>query len=231
MDAGALAGVQKLPGSTATAISDGCDYATNLNGVAGMFGEVNKCANSKAEAQIKTTYFANDTIKVTARKTIHPIFGWAVGFGDIKIGASATALVGSPSGVCGAPFFQTVDLLQAAGVWGGSSIILNKLAIMKMSEGRQGNFLALDLPGMGPGANWRDALGHPTGCTPAQHISPGDTLTTEPGNMAGPFDQGMSDRQMHGTRKTIARASSRRITCARMAICGNFRWAHRAISN
>ena len=197
VDAAALAGVQALPDDAATATSTGCTYATVKNAVASMFGKSGTCS-SKADVQIKTTYFPNDTITVTAYKTIHPIFGAAVGFGDIEISATATALVGGVGSECGPPLFQTVDILQSAGVWGSNGIVLNKPTIMKTSttNSNSGNFLGLQLPsGSSSGNDFRTALGTPGYCSGANPPQYSGSATTNTGNMNGPLDQGMSDRQ------------------------------------
>jgi len=192
VDAAALAGVQHLPEDAGTATAKGCEYSTVKNAVPSMYGKSGTCV-SGADVEIKTTYFTQDTIKVTAYKVIHPIFGLAVGFGDIEASASATAIVGSIGSACGVPLFQTVDLLQAGGVWGGSGIILNKPTIMKTSDSGKGNFLALDVGNGGNG--YRAALGSGARCAtdPAPEFS--GSATTLPGNMAGPTDQGMADRK------------------------------------
>src|SRR4029079_19095270 len=109
VDAAALAGVQHLPEDAGSATAKGCEYSTVKNAVPSMYGKLGTCT-SGADVEIKTTYFAQDTIKVTAYKVVHPIFGLAVGFGDIEASASATAIVGSLGSACGVPLFQTIDL-------------------------------------------------------------------------------------------------------------------------
>ena len=133
VDAAALAGVQELPEEAGIATDVGCDYATDKNAVPSMTGKLGTCA-SQADVEILETYFPNDTIKVTAYKTINPIFGLALGFAEVEIGATATAVVGSIFQLCGAPLFQTQDLLESGGVWGESGVILNKPTIMKTSD-------------------------------------------------------------------------------------------------
>jgi Flp pilus assembly protein TadG len=193
-DAGALAGVQQLPEDAGTATSIGCDYAATKNGIPGMTGKTGTCSG-KADVQIKTTYFTNDTIKVTAYKQINPIFGIALGFGSVQIGASATALVGSVGSACGVPLFQTVDLLQAGGVWGSSGVILNKPTIMKTSDSSSGNFLGLQVNGSSSASDLRNALGNGARCVGDNAPEYSGSATTNPGNMDGPIDQGMADRQ------------------------------------
>jgi hypothetical protein len=194
VDAAALAGVQELPEDAGLAIGVGCDYATDKNAVPSMTGKLGTCS-SLADVEILQTYYPNDTIRVTAYKTINPIFGVAVGFGSVEIGASATAVVGSIFQLCGVPLFQTQDLLEAGGVWGESGVILNKPTIMKTSDSASGNFLALQVDGSSSASDWRDALGNPEHCLGEDAPVYGDTATTNPGNMDGPFDKGMKDRK------------------------------------
>lgn len=194
-DAAALAGVQALPEDAATATSVGCDYATVKNAIPGMVGKNGTCSG-KADVEIKTTYFTNDTIKVTTYKTINPIFGIALGFGSVQIGASATAIVGSVGSACGVPLFQTVGLLQSGGVWGSSGLILDKPTIMKTSDSSSGNFLGLQLPdGSSSGSDFRNALGNGARCASDTAPDYAGSATTNTGNMVGPLDQGMKDRE------------------------------------
>lgn len=193
-DAAALAGVQELPNNTSTAISKACEYGADLNDAPGQFGA--QCSG-KADVAVSTTNFANDTITVTVHKTVNPIFGRILGWNNIDVSADATAMIGGLAGICGAPLFQTQDLLQAGGVWGSSGLALNQPTVMKLgsSSGASGNFLALVTP-LGTGANnWRSALGDPTHCLGEEDYVYSGTGETEPGNMSGPFNQGMNDRK------------------------------------
>jgi Putative Flp pilus-assembly TadE/G-like len=195
-DAAALAGVQALPNDVGGATTAGCVYATEKNAVPGMVGKAGTTCGGKADLSILTTYFANDTIKVTAYKTINPIFGMAVGFGSVEIGATAKALVGSVGSACGVPLFQTEGLLTSGGVWGSSGVVLNKPTIMKTSDSASGNFLALQLPsGSSSASDFRNSLANGAACAAAGAAEYSGSATTNPGNMVGPLDQGMKDRE------------------------------------
>jgi hypothetical protein len=194
VDAAALAGVQHLPEEATTATAKGCEYATVKNAVSSMFGKLSMCSDL-ADVEIKTTYYPNDTITVTAYKTINPIFGIAVGFGSVEAMASATAIVGSVGSACGVPLFQTVDLLEAGGVWGSSGVVLNKATIMKTSDSASGNFLGLQVDGSSSASDLRNALGNGARCTGENVPEYSGDATTNPGNMDGPIDQGMATRQ------------------------------------
>jgi Flp pilus assembly protein TadG len=194
VDAAALAGVQHLPEDATKAIEMGCEYGTVKNAVSGMFGKSGSCAG-KTDIHVQTTYAANDTIKATAFKHINPIFGRALGWNGLDAGATATAIVGSLGSACGVPLFQTVDLLQAGGVWGTNGVILNKPTIMKTSDSGTGNFLALQVDGSSSGSDFRNALGNGARCAGQNAPEYSGTATTNPGKMTGPTDQGMSDRK------------------------------------
>lgn len=141
-DAAALAGVQALPDDAAEAMSVGCEYAIK-NEIANMIGKSGTCS-SKADVQITTTYYPNDTITVIVYKTINPIFGIALGFGSVEIGASATAVVGSIASSCPFPIFQTPEMLP-----GGSPTEMEFYTLTAMhlagEENQAGNFLTVDV--------------------------------------------------------------------------------------
>jgi Flp pilus assembly protein TadG len=84
-DAAALAGAQRLPSSPSGAQTMALDYA-NKNG-----GDV-----KAADITISTTFTANDTITVRARKTEAGVFSKVVGIDNANIGASAKARVDAP---------------------------------------------------------------------------------------------------------------------------------------
>src|SRR3954449_4170795 len=66
---------------------------------------------------------------------------------------------------------------------------------MKTSDSASGNFLGLDFPGAHGAKDWRYYLGHPMGCDSPDAVVLTGSASTETGNMVGPLDQGMSDRQ------------------------------------
>jgi hypothetical protein len=69
------------------------------------------------------------------------------------------------------------------------------LTIMKFSTdgSSSGNFLGLDVGG--GGNDFRNRLADPSECLGDSPPQTSGTATTEPGNMIGPFSQGMTDRQ------------------------------------
>ena len=184
-DAAALAGVQQLPEDATTATGVACDYATVKNAVPSMTGKIGTCA-SEADVQISQTYYPNDTIKVTAYKEINPVFGIALGFGSIEIGASATAMVGSIAASCPFPIFQTPEMLPGGGP---DSLEFYTLTAMHLSgsDSEKGNFLTVDV---GSGASAvLDAMVN-GGCdTPI-----GPEASTEPGGKIGKVVDGFEWR-------------------------------------
>jgi hypothetical protein len=209
VDAAALAGAQNLPHDPNNPLGArpvACDYVTIKNGVPGMIVDCsdqassgNESCNSNPNVDILVcqTYVPNDTVRVTAHKTFDPLFGAGLGWMSINIRTEATALVGSILSACVAPFFQTTDLLEASGVWGGSGVVMNQATIMKTSSGdsNSGNFLALDLPGGGGANAWSDAIADPNRCEGEGAPQTSGTAETKTGNMVGPFDQGMDLRK------------------------------------
>ena len=184
VDAAALGGVQQLPNDTGGARAVACDYATSKNAVPGM---TVSCGGS--DIQIYQTYGPNDTIKVIAHRTVTPMLGGLFGWPTITVHAHAIALIGAATKGCNFPLGQTQDLLQSGGVWGGSGIILNKPTILK--DGASGVPLALQVYSSSSASDFKNVIGSASGCDQTQH----STATTNSGNMVGPLDKGMSDRQ------------------------------------
>ena len=84
-DASALAGASELPDDTARSMSAALDYAgRNGGGVA------------SSDVTFSGTVVANDTIEVTARKTVPGVFSRLFGLGSVTARASATAVSGVP---------------------------------------------------------------------------------------------------------------------------------------
>jgi hypothetical protein len=207
VDAAALAGAQNLPMPPNDALGArpvSCDYAKTKNGVPDMVVDCSDqgpsgaepCnANPSVDILVCQTYVLNDSVRVTAHKTFHPLFGVGLGFADIEIRTQAIAVVGSIRSACIGPLFQTQDLLELSGVWGGSGVVLNQLTLMKFStdDSKAGNFLGVRV-GNG-GSAFRDRLADPTECTGDGAPQTSGSASTETGNLIGPFSQGMSDRQ------------------------------------
>jgi hypothetical protein len=185
-DAAALAGVQELPTDPTNATAFACDFGVTKNGVPSMYGKSGTCGGI-ADISITTTYVANDTITATVYKRINPIFGIAVGFGTVEIGAKATALVGSIAASCPFPIFQTPEVLPGGSQWSIQFYTLAALHLSAETSGGGGNFLTVDV-GSGQRAV-RDAMinnncGNPIGSTAA----------TQTGNAVGPVGDGFQWR-------------------------------------
>jgi hypothetical protein len=180
-DAAALAGVQNLPNDAVTAESIACDYADN-NVVSGMMGKSGDCG-SLADVVISEN---SQRITVTTYKEINPIFGIALGFPSVEIGASATAVVGSLGANCPFPIFQTPEMLP-----GGSpenmQFYTETALHLSGSDNQSGNFLTVDV---GSGANAvLDAMVNNNCGAPI-----GPTASTEPGGKIGKVIDGFEWR-------------------------------------
>jgi Flp pilus assembly protein TadG len=85
-DAAALAGAQELPGSPNNAVQVAISYA-------GMHGETISSSN----VSIQSTFVANDTIRVTvSNPNKATFFAGIFGINSVLVGATATAMAGSP---------------------------------------------------------------------------------------------------------------------------------------
>jgi hypothetical protein len=127
VDAAALAAAHELPASdvaSRTAAKEvACDFATVENAVPGMFGKTETCTNSKAEV---TFLGGGNAIRVTAFRTVQPVFGQALGFQPVEVYARATAQIGSVGSACLFPFFlqtnETENPFTRATIIRGSTI-------------------------------------------------------------------------------------------------------------
>jgi Flp pilus assembly protein TadG len=134
---------------------------------------------------------ALDTVQATATKGSSIIFARLLGVTSVNVSATATAAVQSylGHGVDTAPF--AVD---------PSSLVYGTPVNVKVDPGNQvspGNFGALDLT-QSPGcttsngaANYRDMLGR---SSQSCGLVVGGAVSSETGNMAGPTEQGLTDR-------------------------------------
>jgi hypothetical protein len=113
VDAAVLAAAQELPAPDATtkagATGVACDYATVRNAVPGMTG-----ANCSGKADVTFPNENGTTIRVTAHRTVQPIFGQILGFGSVDVSAKAEAKIGSLGASCVFPFFMTSSLLTGS---------------------------------------------------------------------------------------------------------------------
>ena len=197
VDAAALAGAQQLPDDAAGARTFACTYGTENNYVNEMTGKTGDCAG-KADVTLGSFGgIPNTKITVTAYKHVKPFMAGIFGWGGITIGAHATAIVGSVGSACTVPFFQTQDLLESSGVWGGSGVILNKPTVMKTdsSASNSGNFLALRVGDSSSASVFSNAISDVNRCLGPNAPQTSGDATSNTGNMVGPFDSGMQARQ------------------------------------
>ncbi|MBA2277388.1 MAG: pilus assembly protein [Chloroflexia bacterium] len=143
--------------------------------------------------QTNTPY---DSVRVFGSKNYSSIFGYVIGLlsgstvtPSVTIEASATAMIGSLTGLCTFPIFQAQDLLEASGIWNpdglGNYVEYHKATILKTSLGNvAGNFLALQVNGSSSKDLWRDTVQSGPGCSGTTY----GTATTATGNFEGPFN-------------------------------------------
>jgi hypothetical protein len=94
-DSAALAAATDLPASTSTASSDASAYAAKNGGAVTSIG-------------FSTTYMANDTVTVTAKKTVSTSFLKVVGISQANVGASATVVAETLQKAYGAAPFGVI---------------------------------------------------------------------------------------------------------------------------
>jgi Flp pilus assembly protein TadG len=170
-DSSALAGVQELPENPGTAVQKAIDYAGK-----------NNFTLSSSDVVISSTYVSNDTITVKAKKIGTPLFFAGIfGQNTADVGASATAVVGSPAQISGAVPWAVLDDTYVPGVeynlkYGDPSL-------------GPGNFGAVSIDGRGA-STYRYCIEH--GSSTPLHI--GSVIETETGNMTGPTAQGTTAR-------------------------------------
>jgi Flp pilus assembly protein TadG len=170
-DAAALAGAQELPENPNVAIQVALDYI-EMQGIS---------ANSTV-VSIEKTYVSNDTIKVTVSDTDKKTFFAGIfGINSVNVGATATAMIGSPSEITGAVPWAVLQGTYIPGVEYNLKYDSPDLG--------PGNFGAVSIDGRGA-STYRHCIEY--GSTTPLHI--GSKIETEPGNMAGPTSQGTSAR-------------------------------------
>jgi hypothetical protein len=109
VDAAALAAAQDLPESD-VAEPVACDFATVRNAVPEMTGATGTTCAGLADV----SFLEQDTaVRVTAYRTVQPIFGQVLNFDSIEVSAQATARIGSLGSTCLFPLFVTTDQLTA----------------------------------------------------------------------------------------------------------------------
>lgn len=132
------------------------------------------------DVSIENTFISNDTIKVKVsdpdKKTF---FAGIFNINSANVGASATAMVGSPGEYTGVVPWGVLE----------SDWIPGMDYTLKWGHGNKGNFGAISLGGTGAN-NYRDNIKN--GSSVSLHV--GSKVDTEPGNMKGPTIQGTNDR-------------------------------------
>ncbi len=171
-DAAALAGAQELPDAGA-AQQAAFDYA-----------RLHEIEPEGVTVSIESTFVANDTIQVTVQDLDKGLFfGGIFGKNSTRVGADATAIIGSPS------FLNNIvpfGILEQDWVPGNEYT----LKWGPQEDGHNhGNFGALALGGTG-GNNYRKNIREGY----SGKLSVGAVIDTEPGNMMGPTVQGTNDR-------------------------------------
>ncbi|MBM3704945.1 MAG: hypothetical protein FJW66_00325 [Actinobacteria bacterium] len=171
-DAAALAGVQELPENPAIAVQTAIDYA-----------DVNGFEIFPSDITVTQTFVENDTIVIRAVDVDRPLFfAGVIGRDTVTVGATATAIIGSPAKVSGiVPWGFTSNNYTPGTEY--------TLKYGSPPEPGPGNFGALRIDGGGASV-YRDTIIN--GSTAP--LSTGQWLNPETGNMSGPTRQGTGDR-------------------------------------
>lgn len=182
VDAAALAGAADLPSASTLALSRAQDWATR-NGIGN---------DDTLTVNVTSTYATNDTINVSVTREVQSFFVRVLGGNSLEASASASARVGSPAGM---DRFVPLAALDAtlSGLAPGDPVTLK----YDSQTQTNGNTLALAFPGSSGGADFRNSIhygGVETFCVLGQEY-PGctSTISTEPGAMVGPTQQGLND--------------------------------------
>ena len=170
-DAGALAGVQALPGGTTTAVARATSFA-----------ETNGEVEDDVTASILSTDAPNDSISVTVTREVTFLFAGILGFGEGEVTGTAVAQVGSAGAANGLlPFGVECDPPPCYNY--GDPVEL------KLISGNNGNWNAIRIDGNGANV-YNDTIINGSNSAP----SVGDWLSPEPGNMVGPTVDGITTR-------------------------------------
>jgi len=171
-DSAAFAGVQELPENPDLAIQRAIEYAA-----------LNNLTIASSDVTISQTYVNNDTITVTA---INPnaqlYFAGFLGQNSVSVGASATAIIGSPS--------EVTDTVP----WGFTNPTYTPGVEYTLKYGSPpdlagGSFGGLAIGGNGASTYRTNII---EGCTIP--LSIGMWVDAKTGNMAGPTAQGANNR-------------------------------------
>lgn len=185
VDAAALAGVQELPGKSATAVANASDYAQQ---------------NGKQGDAVATALGNNDTeLTVSVSRNVNLFFARIFNRNSQIVSATAIAAVRPLSSVGGAVPFGVVKQEFEYGV----TYTLKEGG----GDGSGGNYGGLGLGGTGANTyRYNITYGYDG------KLRIGQWVSTEPGNMSGPTDSGVSYRisQDPGvTFETVAKDSPR----------------------
>lgn len=183
MDAAALAGAVDLPGAAHLAAARAQEWAAR-NGV----GDSDDLAIS-----VTSTYATNDTIGVSVKRQVKSFFARVLRVDSLEASAMATARIGSPAGM---NRFVPLAALNStlSGLRAGDPVLLK----YDSQTQTNGNTLALAFPGLSGGSDFRNAIYNgsaETFCTAGQEYEGCvSAISTEPGAMVGPTQQGLRDR-------------------------------------
>lgn len=182
VDAGAHAGVQVLPDDIADARIAASDWTLKNKVLAG--------APENVTVSITRTNLDNDTITVTAHRTVNHFFARVLNISSEGVTATASATVGS---ITAAPHIMPFGILDENGSAPGFGYTFGQVVRLKEDEGgswRSGNRGYLALDGKTGGSNLRQELSQ-GGSKTVYRIH--DFVPTEPGNKTGPGRDGMNN--------------------------------------
>jgi hypothetical protein len=184
-DAAVLAGVQELPDAPGQAAEVAQDYA-RLNG-------------KPADVVTNLTIANNNLVSITVRRTVPYYFARIFGLNAGTVSGISTARIVPVSAVTGIVPFGIVK----------QNFIYGERYILKCGggSGYDGNFAALALGGSGSPV-YQDNIKHGY----SGIIKVGDWIATEPGNMSGPTEEGVTYRVSNdyaATFQTVSRESAR----------------------
>lgn len=167
VDSAALAGALDLPKNSTDALESAYDYA-DMNGL----------TSDNVTASVGS---GNKSLTVTASRDVKLFFASLLGVSHTTINASATATISAIGAATGVVPFG----LEKQSFVYGQTYTLKEGG----GSGYCGNYGALALGGNG-GSNYRSNIEN--GYSDLLRV--GDWVSTEPGNMVGPTDQGVSYR-------------------------------------
>lgn len=135
-DAAALAGVVELPSSPTAALAAGGEYA-----------RLNTLDADDLAFEVRSTYASNDTMVATVRQSAMELyFAHFLGTDDAPVGATATAIISSPSAYGHGVMPMGMMASDATQSWGYS--FAQSVTLKQASQtGESGNFQFVDLVG------------------------------------------------------------------------------------